>query len=72
MSFDAETIAIGALELLPDDPEIRALAERGRPMLVELRAQPWLDRLDAALGVANDSVTAAPTASTSVPAPPPA
>jgi len=48
-AFDAATFAISALELLPGEPEIRALAEQSRPMLVELRARPWLERLDAAL-----------------------
>ncbi|HET9417406.1 MAG TPA: hypothetical protein VFP30_07685, partial [Candidatus Limnocylindria bacterium] len=64
-AFDAATIMIGALELLPDEPEIRAMAERGRPMLVELRARPWLERLDAALRMsgAGGSETPASTAS---------
>ena len=62
-AFDAATFAISALELLPDEPEIRALAEQSRPMLVEVRARPWLERLDAALGT---SVPAERTAAATV------
>jgi hypothetical protein len=57
-AFDAATLAISALELLPDEPEIRALAETCRPMLVDLRARPWLERLDAALAVSSPAVAA--------------
>ncbi|MEO5986501.1 MAG: hypothetical protein ABIW50_01895 [Candidatus Limnocylindria bacterium] len=34
--------------LLPDDPTIRALATESRPLMVELRAKPYLDKLDGA------------------------
>lgn len=43
--------------LLPDDPTIRALATESRPLMVELRAKPYLDKLDEAL-----ASTPAPTA----------
>ena len=56
VAFDGAMIMIGALELLPDQPEIRAIAERYRPMLVELRARPWLERLDRALAASTAAV----------------
>ena len=47
--FDAATVAIQAVILLPGDPEARAWATESRPLLEELRAQGSLARLDAAL-----------------------
>ena len=38
-----------AATLLPDEPEVRAWAEEVRPLLVELRAAPWITFLDEAL-----------------------
>jgi hypothetical protein len=48
-SFEAARGAVDATVLLPDRSEIRALVDVARPLLVELRAQPYLDRLDSAL-----------------------
>jgi tetratricopeptide (TPR) repeat protein len=69
--FDAARYAIDAAILLPENPEIRALVERARPLLVELRAKPWLDRLDAALAEvpAGSSTGTAPGVATSPLAP---
>jgi hypothetical protein len=69
--FDAAQFAVDAAILLPDNPEIRALVERARPLLVELRAKPSLDRLDASLAgaVANSSPGAVVEAATSPLAP---
>jgi hypothetical protein len=47
--FEAARYAVDAVILLPDHPEIRLMAEAARPLLVELRAKPYLERLDAAL-----------------------
>jgi hypothetical protein len=47
--FDAAEMAVFATILLPSHPEIRRLAEEHRPLLEELRARPYLERLDAAL-----------------------
>jgi hypothetical protein len=47
--FAAATGAIDAAVVLPGDPKVRALAEEARPLLVELRARPYLDKLDEAL-----------------------
>ena len=60
--FDAAEFAVDAAVLLPDNPEIRALVERARPLLVELRAKPLLDRLDAALAGASPVSSARPLA----------
>jgi hypothetical protein len=38
-----------AMLLDPGDPEVRAAPERARVILVPLRAQPFLDRLEAAM-----------------------
>jgi tetratricopeptide (TPR) repeat protein len=42
-------VAIDAATLLPDDPQLRAAAEAGRPLLEELRATADLEDLDRAL-----------------------
>jgi tetratricopeptide (TPR) repeat protein len=52
-SFEAARGTVDAAVLLPDRSEIRALVDVARPLLVELRAQPYLDRLDAALAEAS-------------------
>ena len=56
--FDAAACAIDAAVLLPDDPEIRTLVEKSRPLLVELRAKPYLERLDIALAGASPASSA--------------
>ena len=50
--FDLACWVIDATVLLPDEPEVRAWAAEARLLLEELRAQPYVDRLDAALGSA--------------------
>ena len=47
--FTAAVVAVDASVLLPEDPRIRALAMEGRPLLEELRARPYLEKLDEAL-----------------------
>ncbi|MGH2418746.1 MAG: hypothetical protein ACRDFY_10470, partial [Candidatus Limnocylindria bacterium] len=53
--FDLACWVVDAAVLLPDEPEVRAWAAETRLLLEELRAQPYLDRLDAALGSAPGS-----------------
>jgi class 3 adenylate cyclase/tetratricopeptide (TPR) repeat protein len=49
-AWDEALAAIDMATLLgPTEPEVRAAAERGREILVELRARPFLDRLEAAM-----------------------
>ena len=48
--FEAARYAVDAIVLLPNQPDIRALVEQSRPLMVELRARPYLERLDAAIG----------------------
>ncbi|HET7726317.1 MAG TPA: adenylate/guanylate cyclase domain-containing protein [Candidatus Limnocylindrales bacterium] len=69
LTFEAAIAAIEALTALPDAPELRARVDAVRPLLEDLRARPWLDRLDRALqrsasqGAATGATTAAtPTA----------
>ena len=50
LRFDAARCAVDAAILLPAHPEVRAMAARSRPVLEQLGARPYLDRLDAALG----------------------
>ncbi|MDQ2935457.1 MAG: AAA family ATPase, partial [Chloroflexota bacterium] len=57
--FDFACVAIDAVTLLPDEPEIRAWADEARPILEGLRAQPYLDRLDVALASASSAAPAA-------------
>ena len=47
--FTAAVVAVDASVLLPEDPRIRALAMEARPLLEELRARPYLEKLDEAL-----------------------
>jgi tetratricopeptide (TPR) repeat protein len=49
MLFAAATNVVDATVLLPGHAEVRAWAAEVRPLLVELRARPYLERLDAAL-----------------------
>jgi class 3 adenylate cyclase/predicted ATPase len=60
----AAVVAVDAVSLLPDEPDLRALAESSRPLLEELRARPTLERLDAALAAGTGSArtpSSAPT-----------
>ena len=50
--FDLACWVVDATVLLPDEPEVRAWAAEARLLLEELRARPYLDKLDAALGSA--------------------
>jgi hypothetical protein len=47
--FTAAVVSVDASVLLPEDPRVRALATEARPLLEELRARPYLEKLDAAL-----------------------
>jgi hypothetical protein len=51
--FDAAQRAVDAAVLLPDEPEIRAWADEVRPLLENLRARPYLAKLDEALASAS-------------------
>jgi hypothetical protein len=64
--FDAAVIATEAMLLLPDRPELRAMADTARETLTRLGAIVWLERLDAALAAATPAPAASPGA------PPPA
>jgi hypothetical protein len=48
--FAAAQLATVGIELLPDHPEMQILARNARPLIDQLGARPWLERLDAALG----------------------
>jgi hypothetical protein len=50
--FTAAVASVDAAVLLPDQPTIRALAAEARPLLQELRARPYLEKLDEALASA--------------------
>jgi class 3 adenylate cyclase/tetratricopeptide (TPR) repeat protein len=50
--FAAAQLATAGIGLLPHHPEMQALAKQARPLLMQLAARPWLERLDAALAVA--------------------
>ncbi len=47
--FTAALVSVDAAVLLPEDPRTRALAAEARPLLEELRAAPYLAKLDEAL-----------------------
>ncbi|HEX5039175.1 MAG TPA: adenylate/guanylate cyclase domain-containing protein [Candidatus Limnocylindria bacterium] len=49
VSFEDATYVVLIATVLPDEPEVRRWAEEVRPLLVELRATPWLGFLDEAL-----------------------
>jgi hypothetical protein len=60
--FTAARHSLEAIILLPDEPEVRAWADDARALFTELRAQPYLDRLDGALASASSPAAAgAPT-----------
>ena len=48
--FDAAEMALDAVILMPDDPEIRRIAAEHRSVLESVGARPDLARLDEALG----------------------
>ena len=48
--YDAARFTVAAATLLPNEPEIRAMAAEVRPLLERLGARPALERLDLALG----------------------
>jgi class 3 adenylate cyclase/tetratricopeptide (TPR) repeat protein len=47
--FEAACYVVDAAVVLPAEPEVRAWAAEVRPLLEELRARPFLERLDEAL-----------------------
>ena len=49
--FDAAEMAIDAVILMPDDPDVRRIAEEHRAVLEQVGARPFLARLDACPGV---------------------
>ena len=51
-AFEVATWVVDAAVLLPAEPEVRAWAAEARPLLEELRAKPYLDKLDEALASA--------------------
>jgi hypothetical protein len=51
--FDAAQRAVDAAVLLPDEAEVRAWADEVRPLLDDLRARPYLAKLDEALASAS-------------------
>ena len=48
--FDAAEMALDAVILMPDDPEIRRIAAEHRSVFESVGALPELERLDEALG----------------------
>jgi hypothetical protein len=50
--FDAAVLAIDALRLFPDEPEVHNWAPEARALLEELGAKPYLRMLDEALDAA--------------------
>ncbi len=61
--FEVATWVIEAAVLLPGEPEVRTWASEARPLLEELRAKPYLDKLDEALASAPSAESAMPTES---------
>lgn len=53
--FEAACYVVDAAVLLPGETEVRAWAAEVRPLLEELRARPYLDRLDMALASAPEA-----------------
>ena len=49
--FTAAVVSIDAAVLLPEDPQIQALAVEARALLEERRARPYLEKLDEALAL---------------------
>ena len=63
----AATCTVDAAVLLRGEPEIRAWAAEDRPLLEELRARPFLERLDAALASAPETAVAAEASTAKAP-----
>ena len=61
--FDAATWVVEAAILLPGEPEVRTWASEARPLLEELRAKPYLEKLDEALASVPAPESTVPTAS---------
>ncbi|CAN5742669.1 adenylate/guanylate cyclase domain-containing protein [soil metagenome] len=55
MEFEAARVGLDALILLPNEPEVRAIAEAGRPTLEDTGAVVYLRRLDAELAGSRSS-----------------
>ena len=53
--FEAATYVVDAAVLLPAEPVVRAWAAEVRPLLEDLRARPYLERLDEALASAPEA-----------------
>jgi len=68
VDFDDATYVVLLATLLPDDPEVRAWAEEVRPLLVDLRAAPWIRFLDDALAQGNAPATTGAAAEAPIPA----
>ena len=67
LGFEAARIALDAVILMPDEPEVRAMAEDARSTFDATRAQAYLDRLDAALAGAEETSAARETAAEAPP-----
>ena len=67
VAFDDATYVVLTATLLPDEPEVRAWAEEVRPLLVDLRAAPWLRFLDEALASGTATATTGAAAEARVP-----
>ena len=61
--FEDASWVVNAAVLLPAESEVRAWAAEARPVLEELRAKPYLEKLDEALASVPGSEGTAPTAS---------
>ena len=60
LPWEEALVGIDMATLLdPREPEVTAAAARSREILIALRAQPFLDRLDTALAVAGQGSSAA-------------
>jgi hypothetical protein len=68
MEFEVARVALDALILLPGEQEARTLAAEARPVFENLRARPYLERLEAELaGAAQVSATRAGEAAATEP-----
>ncbi|MCV0402605.1 MAG: AAA family ATPase [Chloroflexi bacterium] len=65
--FDAASLVVSALHLLPEEPEVRAWGAEIRPMLERLRARPMLERLEELLGTEPVSADTRPASDAQVP-----
>ena len=55
--FEAACYVVDAAVLLPGEPDVRAWAAEVRPLLEQVRARPFLDRLDEALASAPEAAS---------------